>query len=149
MKKAALFVVLVAISLVYLPRFWTFLFAVVDFYTSYDLFECPIYERYHNFLHSFRTETTPKPLQEINASEATKEKVWELTKGHTVPLVIRGLLGNTTAVQNWHRHDWWIDNYGDEGKFLNKNNLQSGSVLICVTRVVRGLVWHSIQGIGR
>eukprot|EP01031_Cornospumella_fuschlensis_P041389 gene41389-50505_t len=116
-KKAGYIVllpVLVALSLVYLPSFWVNLFVIVDFYTPWVLFDSPLYDAYHNFLISRLTEKPEIPLPEITAAEASFDKLKALSKGFTVPIVIRQLMGNTSAVQKWADHQWWIDNYGSE-----------------------------------
>eukprot|EP01031_Cornospumella_fuschlensis_P044849 gene44849-54855_t len=101
-KKAGYIVllpVLVALSLVYLPSFWVNLFVLVDFYTPWVLFDSPLYDAYHNFLISRLTEKPEIPLPEITAAEASFDKLKALSKGFTVPIVIRQLMGNTSAVQ--------------------------------------------------
>lgn len=114
MKLVVVLPVLIAISLVYLPSFWVSVLVLVDYYTPWVLFESPLYDQYHQFLVSRLPEKPEIPLQEIDASEATREKVIELTKDYTFPLIIRGLGKNTTGVQKWADHDWWIKNYGEE-----------------------------------
>ncbi len=109
-----LFPVLIALSLVYYPPFWVNLLMYVDFYTSWKIFDSPTYEKYHTFLTSRLPVKDEIPLPELTAEEATMEKVLEFSKDLTFPVVIRGLLGNSTGVQQWGNHDFWIDNYGDE-----------------------------------
>ena len=97
---------------------------LVDFYTPWVLFESPMYEQYHNFLISRLDERPEMPLIEIPAEEASFDKIAKLTKGFTWfweffspnsffssnksyiyvinrPLVIRGLLKNSTGLENW------------------------------------------------
>lgn len=115
--------VLIALSLVYVPSIWVNLAVVVDFYTPWVLFESKLYDRYHQFLVKDLPVKPELPMLEIPASEATMENIKKLTKGFTFPVIIRGLLGNTTGVQKWSDHKWWVDNYGDEellcGTFSN------------------------------
>ncbi|RYH15712.1 hypothetical protein EON65_31305 [archaeon] len=54
------------------------------------------------------------PLPEISAVDATYDHLFEVSNGFTFPVVIRGLLGSTSAVQLWRDHDWWVSNYGHE-----------------------------------
>jgi hypothetical protein len=86
----------------------------VDYYTPWVLFDSKIYDMYHQFITSGLSEKPEIPLPEIPAAEATYDKVFEMTKGFTFPVVVRGLLGNTTGVQNWGNHSWWVNNYGSE-----------------------------------
>jgi len=116
-NKKNLFViipVLVALSLKYVPHFWVYTAILIDFYTPWVLFDSPMFAQYHEFLVSGLPDREEIPLLEINYTEATKENVRRLTNDYTVPIVIRGLLQNTTAVKYWKDPDWWIENYGDE-----------------------------------
>eukprot|EP01031_Cornospumella_fuschlensis_P038333 gene38333-46584_t len=106
--------VLIVVSLVYWPLFWVNIFVLVDFYTPWVLFESPLYDKYHHFLVSRLTEKPEIPLPEISAADATYEYLYNVSHGFTFPVVIRGLLGNTSAVQLWQNHDWWVSNYGHE-----------------------------------
>lgn len=106
--------VLVGLSLVYWPLFWVNTLVLVDFYTPWVLFESPLYEKYHQFLVSRLTEKPEIPLPEIRAEDASYGLLYNVSKGFTFPVVIRGLLGNTSAVQLWRDHDWWVSNYGHE-----------------------------------
>jgi hypothetical protein len=109
-----LFPILVALSLVYFPPFWVNVAMFVDFYTPWKIFDSNLYEKYHTFITSRLPVRDELQLPEIPASEASMENILKLTKGLTFPLVIRGLLGNSSGVQQWGNHDFWIDNYGDE-----------------------------------
>lgn len=115
--------VIFSLSVVYLPSFWVHVALLADFYTSWKLFESPLFDAYHEFLTRNLPERPEIPMLEIPASEATKENVERLTKGWTVPLIIRGLIANTTGVQKWSDHKWWVDKYGSEellcGTFSN------------------------------
>jgi hypothetical protein len=114
MKLLAALPVLIALSLVYLPSFWVNLAILVDFYTPWVLFDSPLYDSYHNFLVSRLTEKPEIPLMEVTPAEATFENLQKLSNGFTHPIIVRGLMGNTTAVQKWGNHQWWVDNYGSE-----------------------------------
>lgn len=106
--------VLIGVTLVYMPSFWVAICLLVDFYTPWVLFESSLYEQYHQFLIKGLTEKPEIPLPEIPAEEASYDKLFQMSDGFTFPVVIRGFLGNTTAVQKWGDHDWWINNYGPE-----------------------------------
>ncbi len=110
----AVVTVIVALSIVYRAEFWVVTCVVLDYYTPWVLFESKAYDVYHNFLVSQLSEKPEIPLPELQASEATYDSVRLASNGYTFPVVIRNLLGNTTAVQNWGNKEWWIKNYGDE-----------------------------------
>jgi hypothetical protein len=126
---------------IYTPSLWVNLMVLVDFYTPWIAFESPIYTSYHKFLVDRLPEREEQPLIEIPASEASMENIIKLTKGFTWynklldfscyicfldfitpspdillprPLVIRGLLANSTALKTWSNVDWWDKNYPDE-----------------------------------
>ena len=116
MKTQALILlpVLVAISLVYLPGFWVLTFMLIDFYTPWVIFESSWYEKYHEFLVSRLPVRKEIPLLEIPHTEATFDNLYRLSKGWTYPIVIRGLLENSTAIQDWKNPQWWLERYADE-----------------------------------
>jgi hypothetical protein len=105
---------LVAYSILYYPPFWVNTLVLLDYYTPWKIFDSDLYGAYHNLLVSGLEDKPEIPLPEINASDATMEKVVEMTKEFKFPLVIRGILTNSTGVQEWHNHDWWIERYGEE-----------------------------------
>ncbi len=83
--------VLVAISLVYLPRFWVNIFVLVDFYTPWVLFESSLYDKYHHFLVDNLPVKPDIPLLEITKEEANYDNLYKLSNGFTFPIIIRGL----------------------------------------------------------
>lgn len=106
--------VLIALSLVYVPNFWSGIIVLIDFYSPWVAFESPLYDAYHQFLVSTLSEKAEIPLPEIDASEANYDVLWKKSDGFTFPIVIRGFLGNTSAVQKWGNPNYWIDNYGED-----------------------------------
>lgn len=106
--------VVLVLTAVFIPSIWVNVCVLVDFYTPWTLFESAWYERYHAFITKGLPDLPEQPLPEISASEATRENVLRLTQGYTFPLVIRGLLANSTSVQKWGDHDWWTERYGEE-----------------------------------
>lgn len=105
---------IVAASLVMLPGFWVNLLLFVDFYTPWVLFESPLYDKYHDFLVGRLPERPELPLQEITPAEASYENLLKLSKGFTEPIVIRGLLGNASSLDTWHKPEWWLEHYAQE-----------------------------------
>jgi hypothetical protein len=53
-------------------------------------------------------------LIEITAAEANPENLFKLSKGYTWPIVIRGLLSNSTTLNAWRDPDWWMSKYANE-----------------------------------
>jgi hypothetical protein len=99
--------VLIAVTLVYVPNFWVKFAILVDFYTPWVLFDSPIYEQYHQFLLGRLPERAEEPLIEIPHTEATFEVVQKLSQGFTWPVVIRGMLENSSALQLWNEEEFW------------------------------------------
>lgn len=113
-KSIVLLPLLTALSLVYLPQFWIYVFLIADFYTPWVIFDSKLFLMYHNFLVDRLQERPEMDIPSIPAEEATYDKVFQLSKGFTFPMVIRGLLINSSAVQQWGSKQWWVDNYGQE-----------------------------------
>lgn len=106
--------VVIALSLVFFPSFWVHLLMLVDYLTSWELFASKLYDQYHQFIVNRLPDRPEVPLQEISFKDATTENIFKVTDGYTKPVIIRGLLGNTTGVQKWHDPEWWNANYPDE-----------------------------------
>lgn len=53
-------------------------------------------------------------IPELHANNFTKEEVLKLSDGYTFPVVIRGLLSNTSSISRWTDAQWWVENYGKE-----------------------------------
>src|SRR4051812_48270956 len=106
--------ILIALSFVYLPHFWVYLCMVIDYCTDWGLFKSAIYDKYHAFLISRLQDREELPLPEITADMVSKENIKIHTKEFTFPLVIRGFLGNTTAVKEWSDPEWWMERYPDD-----------------------------------
>jgi hypothetical protein len=100
--------VLIALSLVYLPNFWVFLAVLIDYHTPWVLFDSPLYESYHQFLVGRLPEVPEIPLIEIHHTEASFENLSKLSNKFTWPIVVRGLLENSTALSKWNETDFWM-----------------------------------------
>lgn len=123
--KANFVIILLAVlsTVIFIPSIWVNLAVLVDFYTPWVLFDSSLYKAYHHYLVDSLPVKDEIPMLEIPASEANMENIIRLTQGWTFPVIIRGLLGNTSAIQKWSDHTWWTDNYGSEellcGSFSN------------------------------
>ncbi len=106
--------VLIAVTLVYLPNFWIYIFMSIDYLTPWVLFESKLFDAYHNFLVSRLPELVEEGIPELYANNFTKEDVLRVSKGYTFPVVIRQVLVNSSGVKEWPNAQWWMDNYKDE-----------------------------------
>jgi hypothetical protein len=119
----ALLPVIIALSLIYTPQFWVCLCIIIDFSTDWEIFLSSTYDSYHKFLVGRLPDREEIPLQEIHWSEASGEKVKELTRGFTYPVIIRGLLGESDAVKFWNDPEWWMKNYPNEEVLCSKRGI--------------------------
>jgi hypothetical protein len=87
---------------------------LVDFLTPWTLFESKVFERYHNFLLASMPEREEIPLPELDAETLTREQLLQATNGYTRPVVIRGALKGSAAVEHWGSKAWWLEHYPDE-----------------------------------
>jgi hypothetical protein len=104
----------IVVSLIYLPQFWIYVFMTVDFLTPWKIFESPAMIQYHQFLVGRLPERPELPLPELHYSNYSVEEVFRLSKHYTFPIVIRGLIANSTGVGKWSDKDWWLANYANE-----------------------------------
>lgn len=112
--KSSVFMIFVALSVVYIPNFWWHTLIIFDFFTPWAMFEDPYVKAYHNFLIS-RLESRPElPAIELPLAEANSESVYKLSKGYTVPIIIRGAIANATAITKWTDKDFWLNNYPED-----------------------------------
>jgi hypothetical protein len=103
-----------AVTMVYLPQFWIYVFMTVDFLTPWKIFESPFMLKYHEFLLSRRAKRPETPLPELHMSNYSVAEFRRLSRDYTFPVVVRGFLANATSVQKWHDKQFWLDNYADE-----------------------------------
>jgi hypothetical protein len=106
-------IVLLPLSLIFLPNVWIYVFMTVDYFYPW-IFDSPIYDRYHDYLLSSRPIQPELAIPELHANNFTKEDVLRLSQGYTFPLIIREVLVNTSGVKEWKNAQWWLDNYKDE-----------------------------------
>lgn len=86
----------------------------VDFFTPWKIFTSPAFDAYHQFLLSKLPEREELSIPVLHANNFTAEDVDRLSKGFTFPIIIREVLVNSSGVQKWTDHDWWVENYKEE-----------------------------------
>jgi len=91
------------------------MFLIADISTSWILFESKTYDAYHEYMVSNLNERPELSIPELQAENFTREDILRLSKGFTFPVVIRGVLVNSSGVKEWANSTWWIDNYSNEG----------------------------------
>jgi hypothetical protein len=105
---------LIVFTLIYLPNFWIYVFMSVDYLTPWVLFESKAFDAYHNFLLERRVESPELKIAELHANNFTKEDVQRLSHGFTVPVIIREVLVNSSAVAEWPNQEFWTTKYPKE-----------------------------------
>ena len=103
---SVVFPFVIAASLVYTPGFWIIILMYADFLTPWVLFESKAYDMYHEFLVSRLTERPELPIVMVSPEEATPENLKKLSKGYTFPIIIKGMLKNSTSLTQWNHRDW-------------------------------------------
>lgn len=105
---------MLVLSLMYLPHFWIYIFMTVDYLTPWVLFQSPSFDAYHEYLLSGLSEREEQSIPILHANNFTVDEVLKLSKDYTFPVIIRGVLVNSSGVEKWHDGDWWMENYKDE-----------------------------------
>ena len=107
-------VIILAVATALYPGALIYFLMFVDFYTPWVLFDSPLYDKYHNYLLSNKEESEELPIPELHADNYTVEDIHRLSKDFTFPIVIRGMVENATALDQWMDSEWWVGNYADE-----------------------------------
>ena len=69
------------------PQFLVYYVVLLDFHTSFDIMNSPLFEKYHNFIVSQLPLQPELPIPELQAGHFTKEDVMELSKGFVCVLL--------------------------------------------------------------
>lgn len=81
---------------------------------SLTILQSSWYRQYRQFL-AFRLPNIAEvPLPEISAHLATEDKILEMSKNFTFPVVIRNSLSESEAVWEWYNRKWWLERYPEE-----------------------------------
>lgn len=116
MSKYLLLAIVVGLALAptQAPNFTWHCLMVADFFLPWKIFNSPMVKMYHEYLVSRLPEREALPAIEIPLKEATKENLYRLTKGWTVPVIVRGAMKDIPAVKKWSNASFWKENYGNE-----------------------------------
>jgi hypothetical protein len=129
-------VLTLAFSVIFLPNLlWSF-FMLIDFFTPWEIRNSDIATQYHQYLINQLPEISEKPVLEINFSEATPEKIIELTNSYTSPLVIRGGIANASAIGKWSDKNFWLDNYGEEEVMCGQINTDKEPQMMTIRKAL-------------
>jgi hypothetical protein len=78
----------------------------------YHYYKSPLFLRLLKHEWSKLEEVEAMPFPEIAAENFTRELFWEVTNGLVGPVVIRGAIKNSTAVNEWGK-EFFVQNYPD------------------------------------
>lgn len=112
--KLLLLTVFLPVSFVMFPNFWWHGIVLVDYFTEWSSFKSEFVNKYHKFLTDRLPDLEEQPAIEIHHSEATIERITELSNGFTVPIVIRGAVAGARALTEWTDVDFWTNSYANE-----------------------------------
>ena len=84
-----------------------------DLNSDYDIFESSEFRVLHRHMVKGLPERDEMPVAEIDASEATRERIVELSEDFCRPMVVRGALKNAESVQSWKSPSFW-ERYAEE-----------------------------------
>lgn len=104
-----------AASVLYAPTIWVHIMVLLDYYYEpFVIFNSPLAKSYHEFLMDRLPVRPEVPLPELPLEKLSKESLYEMSKGYTFPVVIRGVLKDLPAIHTWGNRTWWAEQYGDE-----------------------------------
>ena len=105
-----------------LPFVTVHILMVLDFFTPFDIFSSSIVLRYHDIIVKNLPDVDERVPPILNAVDITKESFRDISKGYTVPVVIRGAMINSPATNTWDNVSWWADHYGEERVLCKRSN---------------------------
>jgi hypothetical protein len=101
----------------------------------------PLFRRYLESQWNQLQEVESQPFPEIRAEDFTQELFWEVTRGMTLPVVIRGALANSTAVNSWNER-FFLEDY-PATKVLVKE--MTSETTFRMVRVTMEEYWHAFN----
>jgi hypothetical protein len=110
LRNLTILIAIIGLSLTYLPNFWWHVVILADYFLPWKSFTSPMIHAYHSFLISRLPDQPERPALELPLAEASLETLSAMSKGFTVPVIIRGALKDApalTQVSNQlinHRH---------------------------------------------
>ena len=124
-------VVIASVLPVYFPNAFWHLLMLVDFFHPF-LFKSTWVEQYHSYLVSNLSEKPEMRTVEIPRELATKEYIYQVSNGYTIPVVIRKALGDVPALSIWGNKSWWLENYGDEEIAVSDCSLFAVNLIVMI-----------------
>eukprot|EP00457_Paulinella_chromatophora_P010521 gb/GEZN01010627.1/.p1 GENE.gb/GEZN01010627.1/~~gb/GEZN01010627.1/.p1 ORF type:complete len:380 (-),score=42.19 gb/GEZN01010627.1/:85-1119(-) len=109
-----------------MPFFWVRVALIVDLFTPWNIHSSKLFEAYHHFITDRLPLRDPMPVPEIPASEFTREKVLELSKHFTFPLVIRDGIKGARGLEKFADREFWTTGYASEEVLCKSGSVPGG-----------------------
>lgn len=84
-----------------------------DAWSNWSILDSKLYGKIHSELVAGLPERSALPLREIDASQASRAAVIDLSDDYTRPIVVRGALRGMPCLETWGDRDWWLDRFGE------------------------------------
>jgi hypothetical protein len=85
-----------------------------DLLTDYDIFSSTTFATLHRRWVARAGSSEARPVAEIDAVEASRDRVIEGSHDFTVPFVVRGAVAEVESLRNWGDPEFWLARYADE-----------------------------------
>lgn len=95
---------------------------IADTWSRWSIFDSDRYEQLHAALVAQLPERDALPLREIDARDASRAAVVDLSDDYTRPIVVRGALRGRSCLEQWGDRQWWLEHYADELVLCNDSD---------------------------
>lgn len=85
-----------------------------DLTSDYDIFESSEFRVLHRHMVKSLPERDELPVPEIDAADATREAIVNLSHDFTFPTVVRGALKGAACLTEWTKKSFWMEKFAEE-----------------------------------
>lgn len=85
-----------------------------DLTSDYDIFESSEFRVLHRHMLKTLEPRPEQPVPELDAADATRERIVELSQDFKFPMVVRGALKDAQSVAEWPKKSFWLPRYAEE-----------------------------------
>jgi hypothetical protein len=120
LRISLIIVFLLLFALPFFPFPLTHVIILLDYFSLINSFTNSLVTSYHEKLLNKLPLQPEQSIPFLFQHNVTKELFYEVSRGYTFPVVIKGWNGNEAnedsfdAMKIWKNIDWWIENYGNE-----------------------------------
>lgn len=98
----------------FVPSVQIHMLILTDFFTSFNSITNPYAIQYQDYLLSKLPDIPEQEPTFLKVEDATKESLRIASRDYTWPVVIRGAMNDSMALEKWSDTNWWIKEYGEE-----------------------------------